>query len=103
MWRVDESRKFLFTTGPAIRVNPTRSCYGSAGHSQKPYSGCGSSEDRLAEVLSNLLSPEGPNPVKSETKNHSIFFAQTDIESRILPSDCAAIPTVPDRHRRTDK
>lgn len=49
---------------------------------------------QLAEVLSDLFSAEGADPVESETENQPVFLPQADIEGAVLCSHRAAIPGV---------
>ena len=59
--------------------------------------------DCLSKLLSDLFSAEGANAVEAEAEHHAVFLSDTDVESVVLGSHCAAVPTVAERDGRTNQ
>src|SRR5258705_2612789 len=55
------------------------------------------------EALTNLLGAERADTVQSEAKQHALFLAHTDVESVVLHSHRAALPTDTGSDCRTNK
>ena len=59
--------------------------------------------DESAEALADLFGAEAADSVQTEAEHEAVLFAQADVEGRELRRQCAAIPTVSQRERRTNQ
>src|SRR5262245_54241490 len=56
-----------------------------------------------AVALADLLGAEAADAVEAEGEDDAVFLAQADVETRKLDGRGAAVPRMPESHRRTDQ